>query len=111
MNLPIIDGDFNKNYRLPLERLYGRRILENHEEEEVHIFSKSCRSQAEFETFTYLFTIEAGFRNRRFSFERDHPLLLELMFCMWYKEFCRDQTSHPRRNGMETKEGITFGAR
>jgi len=25
------DGNFNKDYRLSLERLYGRRILENHE--------------------------------------------------------------------------------
>jgi hypothetical protein len=28
MNLPIMDGNFNKNYRLPLERLCGRKILE-----------------------------------------------------------------------------------
>jgi hypothetical protein len=31
MNLAIMDGNFSKNYRLPLERLYGRRILKNHE--------------------------------------------------------------------------------
>jgi hypothetical protein len=32
MNLPVTEGNFNKDYRLPLKRLYGRRILENHEE-------------------------------------------------------------------------------
>jgi len=29
--LLILKGNFNKNYRLPLKRLYGGRILENHE--------------------------------------------------------------------------------
>jgi hypothetical protein len=31
LSLPIWDGNFNKNYRLPLERLYGRNILEDHD--------------------------------------------------------------------------------
>jgi len=26
MNLPVMDGNFNKNYSLLLERLYGRRF-------------------------------------------------------------------------------------
>jgi hypothetical protein len=29
--LPPWNENFNKNYRLPLEKLYGRRILENHD--------------------------------------------------------------------------------
>jgi len=37
--LLILKGNFNKNYRLPLKRLYGGRILENHEEGLVdHLF-------------------------------------------------------------------------
>jgi hypothetical protein len=31
LSLPILNGNLNKNYRLPLERLYGRNILENHD--------------------------------------------------------------------------------
>jgi hypothetical protein len=30
-SLLILDGYFNRNYRLPLERLYGRGIFENEE--------------------------------------------------------------------------------
>jgi len=29
--LLILEGNFNKNYRLPLKELYRRKILENHE--------------------------------------------------------------------------------
>jgi len=37
--LLILKGNFNKNYRLPLKRLHGGRILENHEEGLVdHLF-------------------------------------------------------------------------
>jgi hypothetical protein len=32
-SLLILNKNFNKNYRLPLKRLYGRRILGNYEEE------------------------------------------------------------------------------
>jgi len=31
MNVLILIEKVNKNYRLPLKRLYGRRLLENHE--------------------------------------------------------------------------------
>jgi len=31
MSLLIFDGNFNKNYRFPFERWYGRRIFKNHE--------------------------------------------------------------------------------
>jgi len=30
-SLLILGENFNKNYRLSVERLYGRRILENHD--------------------------------------------------------------------------------
>jgi DNA-binding phage protein len=45
MNLPIIDGNFNKNYRLPLERLYGRRILENDEYRKKSLERKSLTKE------------------------------------------------------------------
>jgi hypothetical protein len=45
MNLPIMDGNFNKNYRLPLERSYGRRILENHDFRKESSFSQNLADQ------------------------------------------------------------------
>jgi hypothetical protein len=38
-----LNENFNKNYRLPLKRLYKRRILENHEEESDSCPMKKCR--------------------------------------------------------------------
>jgi len=50
--IPILNGNFNKNYRLPFERLYGRRILENHEEESTDP-KKNFPPQSDFEECTY----------------------------------------------------------
>jgi hypothetical protein len=37
-----LNGNFNKNYQLPLERVYGRRILENHEYRKEEVRKRDC---------------------------------------------------------------------